>query len=539
METSVQETVAVSAPVEPRLQNRRMPLAVPLLLSLPAWIPLIWSAIRAWTQGLIPTAFIAYDLPYYLANARQHFEQGFHPLYGNPYASYGTPAIYFQPQTLLLGVMQRIGLSPDVSLIVFGIFAIVFASIAAAKLYEEWTGWRTTSHKLGFVCFFWGGGVLSLLGAAFGFLGHAESTRALFFFDPTRGWWMLNFGRNLVYPTEAYYHGLFLFAVVFLIRKQFGWALATAGVLSASHPFTGLSLALVLTVYAALELTLKSGAASWRFLVGACTITALHVGYYAVFLNRFADHRAMQAQWELDWPYMFWTFVPALYLVGILAFGRLTRWKNLAAMLADARMRLCLVWFVVIFGLTQHDLVIRPRQPIHFAHGYDWMALFLLATPALFALLEKLLAIRRPSVRMLALAGFLLLFVSDNVLWFGSFADPTVQNDAIMLTRDDRDVLHWLDGHAQPPAYVVSSNGRLNYLAATYTHVRSWSGHQANTPHAAERFAQSAATFSTGTPIPTANPVYYIPARELHWTPPPGSRSVYVNGTYEIWFYSP
>jgi hypothetical protein len=542
MEASVDETRTVSPPSTPGseatpLRAPAIPVGVPLLLSLPAWIPLIWVAARAWLHGQVPTAFIAYDLAYYVANGRQHFEQGFHLLYNNPYASYGTPAIYFQPHLFLLGVLQWIGLSPDASLILFGVPAVAFASIVAAKLYQEWVGWRTTAQKLGFVCFFWGGGVLSLTGAVFGLLGHTSLTKAFFLFDPSQGWWMLNFGRNLVYPTEAFYHGLFLLTILFLIRKQFGWTLAAAGVLAASHPFAGLSLAIILTAYAALELALASGAASWRLLAGSVTITALQAGYYVVFLNRFADHRAVETQWQLDWPYLFWTFVPALYLVGILALGRLTRWKNLAPLLAQPRMRLCLVWFAVIFGLTQHDLVIRPRQPIHFAHGYDWIALFLLATPALFTMIEKLLAIRWTALRALALAGFLAVFLSDNLLWFASFADAAVQNGAIPITRDDQDVFHWLDGHAAAPSYVVSSSRWINYLTPTYTHVRSWSGHDYNTPHAAERFAQTAEAFSAGKPIPTANPVYYIPARDLHWTPPLGSRSVYSNGTYEVWLY--
>jgi len=247
----------------------------------------------------------------------------------------------------------------------------------------------------------------------------------------------------------------------------------------------------------------------------------------------------MQEQWNLDWPYMFWTFVPALYLVGIFAFGRLTRWKNLKPVLAQPRMRLCLAWFAVIFGLTQHDLVIRPRQPIHFAHGYDWMALFFLATPALFAAMEKMLAIRRAPLRVAALAGFLLLFLSDNLIWFASAADASAPENAVSLTRDDKDVLDWLGRRAAAPAYVASTNQWVNYLTPTYTHVRSWSGHDYNTPHGKEKKRQVTEAFSAGKPIPTTNPVYYIPARSLHWTPPEGSREVYANQTYEVWLYAP
>jgi len=390
---------------------------------------------------------------------------------------------------------------------------------------------------VGFVCFFWGGGVMALAGALFGLASHGIFMRSLVTFDAANGWWMLNFGRNLVNPFEAYYHGLYLWAILLLIRRRFAWTLAVAVLLSASHPYTGISLPLVLATYSALELILKSGAASWRLLAGSCAVALLHAGYYLVFLDRFPDHRAIQEQLSFAWFYRFWTYVPALYLVGILAFARLTRWKSLKPFLADPRMRLGLVWFTVIFGLTQHDLIMKPMEPIHFAHGYDWTALFFLATPALLPLIEKLQAIRRISVRSVALAGFLAVFLSDNLLWFASFADPEVQWHTITLTRAQKGVLDWLGGHAVTRSYVASSDQWINYLTPTYTDVRGWVGHDDTTPHVAERKRQVADTFAAGKLIPTTNPVYYIPARELHWTPPLGSRPVYANQTYEVWLY--
>ncbi len=144
MEASVQETGTVATAPPTGVRAPVMPLAVPLLLSLPVWIPLIVAVTRAWLSGRAPTAFIAYDLAYYAANGRQHFEQGFHLFYNNPYANYGTPAIYFQPHLFLLGLLQWIGLTPDVAFVVFGIGMVAFASIMAGKFYQEWAGWRTT-----------------------------------------------------------------------------------------------------------------------------------------------------------------------------------------------------------------------------------------------------------------------------------------------------------------------------------------------------------------------------------------------------------
>jgi hypothetical protein len=515
----------------------KVPLVVPLVAGLPAFFPLVWTALRAWRSGLVPTAFFQYDLPCYVANGRQHFAQGLQTTYGNPYASYGSPAIYFEPHIFLLGVLQWMGLSPDVAQVAFHLAAVAFATIVAAKLYEEWVGWDTLGQKLGLIIFFWGGGVLSLAGAAFGFFSHEKLLRAFLFFDAGDGWWMFNFGRNLVYPTEAYYHGLFLASILLLIRKRFVAALIASAVLSASHPFSGLSLALILVLYSALELKLRSGAASWTLLFGSCAITIVHLAYYTIFLNRFADHRAVEAQWKLDWPYLFWTFTPALYLVAIFAFGRLTRWKNLVAMLAKPRNRLCLVWFAVICGLTHHDLIIQPRQPIHFAHGYDWIALFLLGAPAIVSALDKLLAIRPRLAMVLALSAFLGVFLSDNLLWFATFADASLQWQAIALTHDQKGALDWLAGHASGAAYVASSDQRINYLTPTYTNVRAWRGHNFNTPDVALRESQLRAAFSAGQPIPTPNPVYYIPLRNQNWEPPAGASRVYSNESYDVWLF--
>jgi hypothetical protein len=515
----------------------KIPLIVALLLGIPAFFPLAWTALRAWRSGLVPTAFVQYDLPCYVANGRQSFVDGFHLNYGNPYASYGTPAIYFEPHIFLLGLLQRIGLSPDLALIAFHLAAVAFAAIVAAKLYEEWVGWNTRAQKLGFICFFWGGGVLSFSGVVFGLFNHIKMPRSFLLFDAGDGWWMLNFGRNLIYPTEAYYHALFLLTVLLLVRKKFAAALAAAAVLSASHPFTGLSLGLILILYSALELKLKSGAASRFLLGGSCAITALHLGYYTVFLNRFADHRALEAQWRLDWPYDFWTYAPALYLVALFAFGPLTRWKNLVPALGDARTRLCLVWFAVIFGLTHHDLIVQSRQPIHFAHGNDWAALFLLGAPAIVAALEKLLAIRPRPAMALAVCGFLALFLSDNLLWFATFSDPIAQWQAFALTHDEKNVLDWLAHHQSAPAYVASSDQRINYLTSTYTNLRAWRGHDMNTPQVSLRQIEVKAAFSGGKPIPTSNPVYYIPQHDQNWTPPAGASLMYSNNSYDIWLF--
>jgi len=514
----------------------KTPWHIPLLLCLPAFFPLLYQSWLAWASGLIPTGFVQVDMASYAANGREHFDQGFQWTYGNPYAGYGMPAIYFQPHTFLLGVLQKLGLGPAVALNVFGVAAVILAAMAATRLYEEVVGWQTSAQKLGLVCFFWGGGILSLLGLAFGLPSGTPFAKASLLFDPMDGWWTLNFGRNLVFPTEAYYHGVFLLAILMLIRQRRAAALALTVLLCASHPYAGLSLALVFLTYAAIELILASRAASLPFFAGAVVIFAAHMGYYELFLNQFEEHRVLRAQWEMDWPYLFWTAFPALYLVGIFALVPLTRWKNLQPALQDPQKRLFLVLFAVILGLTHHDLFMKPVQQLHFARGYDWIALFFLGAPGLLKVLDRMSSIHSTLPRAAAVGLFLLLMTSDNLLWFASFHDPSVQHYSIAIDSNERDTLRWLSRHAEPPALVASSSGNINYLTSTYTRVRSWFGHDYNTPHGYERREEVRNVFAHGGQLPAQGPVYYIPKRSLHWSAPEGARQVYENGGYEIWF---
>src|SRR5262245_57045685 len=117
------------------------------------------SGIRAWAIGallLLPiyllylahftnnvasgTGFLAYDMPYYMADARCYFDAGHFTLaYGLPFSTDpNTPHIYFQPLTLALGVLWKLtGSDPGVLFTVAGlIFAICSARVIIA-LYDE------------------------------------------------------------------------------------------------------------------------------------------------------------------------------------------------------------------------------------------------------------------------------------------------------------------------------------------------------------------------------------------------------------------
>ena len=487
----------------------------------------------AWATGY---RLIQTDMPSYVANARQHFAGGFHLTYSNPYGEYGNMRAYFQPQTLFLALLVRAGIDPAIAYHLFGFLAQCFAALVAIRLYERFAGWHTLAHKIGLWCLFWGGGVLSLFGLA---LGHFMKLKPLFAavaLDPTEGWWMLNFGRNLVSPMEAYYHGLFLLAVLLAAQKRFHWALFVCALTSISHPFTGLSLIALLVAYSALELALRSGAASGTLLAGSVLVGMAHAGYYLVFLHRLPEHRAMQAQWLQEWYYPAWSLACTTAIVGVLAFTRLTHWKVFKQEIAKPEIRLFLVWFGVILALTQHDLVMKPIQPIHFAHGYDWLALFFLALPALLPMLGKMTAIRQPVFRVAALSLFLAVMFSDNLLWFATFQDHAIQHYAISVTPDEKDALTWLSAHSSPQATVITSDENLAYLTPTYTNLRSWYGHPLNTPYYTRRVNQVNAAFSAERYLDAARPLYYVSVNSGTWHPPLNSRKVHSNKSFAIWF---
>lgn len=508
------------------------------VLALPALIP-VARAYLAYFHGRVPTGFIAYDMPYYMANAREHFDQGFQLTYGNPYAPYGTPAIYFQPQTLLLGCLQHLGLDPGLAFNLFGLAALIFALYVAVCFYEEVVGFQTPASLIGLVCFFWGGGVLCLAGLISGLLKHQRLLGSMLKFDIFDGWWMFNFGRNLTYPTEAYYHGVFLLSLLCLMRRKFAASLALAALLSCSHPFSGLSLALILVAYSALELMLRSKTAPSWFLAGSIAILAFHLTYYLWFLNRFPDHRALRSRWDLPWLYSPSTYVPALLIVATLAAARLIRPPGLVQAVRDDRVRLFIVWFLVVFALTQHNLIVRPIQPVHFAHGYDWTALFFLGYPVLLLVIDRLLSIRRRQPRYAAIGVFVTFILLDNLLWYGSFVfqirgSPT---QAISLTYDQKAVLDWLDRNAKPPEMVVCQDETVGYLISTYTPVRSWEGHWANTPGFQERKAEVEQEFLSGRTLPEWQRMHilYVNERSNPWSPPLNTVELYQNRGFSVW----
>jgi len=463
------------------------------------------------------TGFIQYDQPSYMAFARKFFDGGFHFLYGNPFSpDPHTPAIYFQIHLLVLGFLQAItGCDPGLLYVIFGFIAALIYVRVAMALYEQVAGLGTPAQGAGLVLFIWGGGVLALAGLGFHLLqrSNVQTTLTdLFHFDPAEGWWFLNLGRNLVFPTEAYYHALALGAVLMAMRNNFRAALWLALILSLSHPFTGLQFLLILLAWCWWEMGfLGNRTIPFTFPAMLFGVLTFHLAYNVVLLNLFPEHRALFVQWSFAWGEGASAFIPADALVGFLAW-RAMRNRHLAAELFSSPVnRLLLTWFVVSFILAHHDLVTTPKQPLHFSRGYTWIPLFLLGAQPLLRMLESCFSLKSRMLRVAALGFIFLIGLSDNLAWFGLHAAMAVAprfgitwlpEDGFRLSADDRQLYGWLMQRPVPHDELLvtpGSDSSVVYLAMVYTDYRAWYSHFASTPFANQRKQELADFFQTGT----------------------------------------
>ena len=505
-----------------------MEWAVALALALPAFAPLVAHYVGFARAGLQPTGFLAYDTPYYMANAREHFDAGgFSLVYGSPFTyDYATPRVYFQPLTLLLGLLGRHpGADPGVVFGLVGLIAAVACGRIAIALFDRFASRATLSGKLALVAFFWGGGVVVLMGVLFVLLPGPAGTKladppslsGYWWFtdlaDPAGGWWFLNFGRNFVLSTEAVYHALFLGGALLVIRRRFAAALGVMAVLAVSHPFTGIQFLSIVLTWGALELILlRSRVVPWWFVVGTAVMVGLHVAYYLIFLPTFPEHRQLQEQWTIHWTISIPQTIFAYGIVGACAWARLRPAAHPGrTVLNEFPNRLLVVWVLVSVALENHELFLpRAIQPIHFTRGYSWIALFLLGVPALVRAIDHVRIHARARSRVFAVSAFALFLVLDNVVWLGAttaqavgvqFGRPATPDSPLLgfgLSADQQALFAWMNRRENRGSVVVSDDQTVGYLLTTYTPLRAWLSHNMNTPGNLQRLDELQKFFASG-----------------------------------------
>jgi hypothetical protein len=326
--------------------------------------------------------------------------------------------------------------------------------------------------------------------------------------DPGGGWWFLNWGRNLTFPTEATYHAVVAACWLAVLKERWGWSILAAAGIAATHPFTGFAVLLSLFAWTGLSAALdRSSRALVRWLVFGLLLAGF-LAYNLVFLERDPEHRAVREQMTVAWMLGVVSMVLAYTGVAMLAAGRIVRqWPRLGR---DAGF--LIVCFSVAFALANHGWFVRPRQPIHFTRGYIWMPLCLLGLPYLQHLFVTWRERLGQGLFSCVIGLFMGVAVADNAGFVLSYW--RVGELGIVLTQSEWDALDWLR-RQNCSGVLVTSDRQLTYLASTYTRVRSYYSHWHHTPHYAQRVAEAEEWFRTGRPAPWLAQVDYwlVPKR--------------------------
>ncbi len=454
--------------------------------------------------NLIPTGFLGKrDSPYYMALAREYFDRGkwslFYPLPMSD--NFNNEAIYFQIHILFLGIVWTLtGLPPGIVFDIFGILAGTVCIFTLIKLFKSMYGLETVSKKLTFILLVWGGGILSISGFLYSFLTKKslkEGVLKMFVFDPDKGWWGLNFGRNLIYPTEAYYHALAVGIIYLVYKKNWNWVLVLTLILSLSSPHTGFTYLAILLTYSFLErFYFKNKEVSLKFIGGLSAILVYHIGYYLAYLNRNAEHRdIISTHWVnsaeeggTNFMYDAINFVPGYFLITIMVCWLFRQPKLIVPIFKKSFNRFLFLMFAIVFLLANHEFAFKPQQPLHFEKGYVYLSLFLLSAGVLIKLFDNLNSKFSRMTSGILTTLICILFLSDNLSFFTYFSiDNYRGSGGLQLFKQQKEVLDVLNKEGKNDYLIVSDDEMISYWAMVYTPMRSLVSHEVTTPFIAEK----------------------------------------------------
>ena len=501
----------VETPSSPRAASGILRWALILVAVLPFQLGL-WHHLV--TAGSSATGFLGYDSAYYAANGREVFEHGNGFAYSNPYdPDPAAPVIYFHWFSWVLGFgIKVLHLDPGLLYAGLGVITALVGSALTLRLVEIMLPDPRGRNAL-FLLTMWGGGALCLGAMIKSLAAGLPAGSNLFAFDEAYGWWMPNWGRNFCLANEAVYHVVVAATWIAVLRGRGTLALVGAGALAATHPFSGAQhLAIVGAWLGFLAWRERSPTAIAR--AGAAgLLLALFAGYYFWFLNQFPAHRELQTSWVLgwrvSWPFLLLSTGPVVLLA--LLQLRAVQWR-----LTDRERFLLLAGGLTLL-LMKHDWFIAPRQPLHFVRGYNWLPFWLIALPLLQSWGAKLTARPRPALVALTVLGTALL-VSDNAEFITrEWAEGESANHH--LDREQREMFAWMDA-AKLDGVLLCADPHLSYLSATYTGVRPYYGHIANTPNVQRRWREVSAWQQSGATGPWIDSINYVLIERQH--PPAG-----------------
>lgn len=101
------------------------------------------------------------------------------------------------------------------------------------------------------------------------------------------------------------------------------------------------------------------------------------------------------------------------------------------------------------------------------------------------------------------LAGFILLFLSDNILWYAAMLKSKESHETIRhISKDTQQILSWLGHHTTSNDLLVSNEYMVSYMSNAYASSYSWAGHVYNTPDFTLKQRQALEFLKTGIPLP-------------------------------------
>ena len=449
-------------------------------------------------SGLVPTGFIQYDNVTYTGNAIQYnWPEHTGIFYANRLNdSHSYEPIYFNPQLLILAGLMRIGIAPGFALMLFNLLSAILFFRLAISIYDH-VKRGNEFRLLNIVLFSWGGGLLCVSGFLLHLLGAAKTNiwSSLFMLDPAHGWWGLNLGRSLFFSMEAWYHALFFAVILSILKKKWTIAVALLLLLSLSHPFTGIELLLILFAWMIIEIAMSKSAIPVYFSLAVVFILAFHIWYYLVYLDKFPEHHSIFQQYSLNWRYRFYHFIPAYILTACLLVIAI-RIEGVRNYFSRSSNRLFICWAVVAFTLANHELFIKPMQPLHFTRGYIWSALFLAGLPGLH-FLWRFFSARKGGAIFIFICSF--IFLTDNLLWIVKNSRRINEPSSVtLITKEQEQILRYLSLNAGYSDLIVGSDEVIPYLASIYTKSSIWFSHPYNTPYFAFKLESYNTFIETG-----------------------------------------
>ena len=435
---------------------------------------------------LIPTGFIQYDNVSYVAYGKQYVDADtFHFQYSNPFNdSDNYKPIYFQTQFLFFGLLIKSGIPPGWIMIPFSLICAFICFFILIGIYDHLINDKK-NRVLTIWLWAWGGGFLTIAGIIAHVImqGNGSLADDLFLIDPEKGWWGLNLGRSLFFSCEAYYHALFLGSIYMLLKKRWLISIVLLFLLCASHPFTGLELAAIISAWCAFEFFYNRKNIPLWYIIGSVLVLLLHVLYYLVYLEQFADHKSVSQQYTLNWRLRYYRLIPAYIMVGSFAVLSIYR-ASVFKFIAIRSNRIFLSWFVVAFLLINHELFMTARQPVHFSRGYVWTSLILLGLPAFREWIEYL----KNRFGKITLAIFCFIFFFDNLTWITSNVVSKAKNpDATYISGEQASIFDFIDKRASNKTLIISNDNTMAYLSAAYTSAYPWYSHPYTTPFAQKK----------------------------------------------------